>query len=111
MAALQAGTPLRGTIPPVNRQEGWVLAHIVEVWVFANRKIVLANRLHMEGQRLTAFACLDPVDLVEADQIISLRDSEVSILDPLSFTKVSFPVELWEIPEGKGFVDDTLRYQ
>jgi len=111
MAALQAGTPLRGTVPPVNRQEGWVLAHIVEVWVFANRKIVLANRLHLEGQKFTAFGCQDPNDLIEADQIISLHDSDISILDPVNFTKVSFPVELWEIPEGKGFVDDAPRYQ
>ncbi|MBY3556436.1 hypothetical protein [Rhizobium laguerreae] len=110
-AALEAGVPLRGTIPPVNHQEDWVLAHIIEVWVFADWKIVLANRLHREGQLFTAFACRDADDLVEADQIISLHGSDVSILNPANLTKVSFSVQLWEVPEGKGFVDDTPHYQ
>lgn len=96
-AALDAGIPLRGTVA----SDDWVLAQVTEVWLFAERKIVLANHLHFRGQQMTAFKCDDPDDIIDVDDIISIYRSSVSILDPVNFSKLVIAVEFWEpVPAG-----------
>lgn len=102
-SALEAGTPLRGTVAAGEASDDWVLALITEVWLFAGRKIVLANRLHFNGQRTTAFSCDDPDDIIDVDDIVSLHPLSVSVLDPIIFCKLVIPADIWEIPEERDF--------
>ncbi|NKM71331.1 hypothetical protein [Rhizobium laguerreae] len=103
IAALDAGTPLRGTVAAGEASDDWVLASVTEVWLLAGRKIVLANRLHFGGQRTTAFSCNDPDDIIDVDDIISLHRLAVSVLDPINLTKLVIPAAFWEIPDEKDF--------
>lgn len=102
-AAFDAGTPLRGTFAADEASDDWALALVTEVWLFADRKVVLANRLHFNGQRITAFSCDDPDDIIDVDDIISLHHSSVSALDPINLCKLVIPAEVWNIPEEEEF--------
>jgi hypothetical protein len=91
--------------------QDWVLAKVTEVWLFAERKIILADRLHFSGQQMTVFTCNDPDDIIDVDDIVSLSRSSVSILDPVSFSKLVMAAEFWEVPEGNGFSQSGQGYQ